>query len=310
MMLAYAIALRIDQYDLTVNRYFVVLFGIWLLGISLYLIFSKTKRVSILPYSLGLISILFSIGPWSVFDLPYTRQYDRLIEDLSAANILSSDGTLTPISPQITISSELSQSISSRIDYLCGYRNCRDVIALFSPLPLTPSILSGEYSRWEVTNEIREKLGVNYQNSQNDVSSRFRQFSIKNAYQEPFPLTIPAGTSSIVRIYSITEIKNLSKDQFPAIAIDPEKRTIGYYTEVWSGSSITIDFDTELQKYDVDQLELDPKLLTFDVTLPSENGENLTAKLLLRNYAIVKQSQTGKEETYFNPTINGLALIK
>ncbi len=42
-MLFYAIYLRIAQYDITMNRYFVVVFGLWLLSISLYFIISKRK---------------------------------------------------------------------------------------------------------------------------------------------------------------------------------------------------------------------------------------------------------------------------
>lgn len=60
-MLFYAIYLRIAQYDLTMNRYFVVIFGIWLLGISLYLIISQRKSLAVITASLTCISLLISV---------------------------------------------------------------------------------------------------------------------------------------------------------------------------------------------------------------------------------------------------------
>ncbi len=63
-MLAYAIILRINQYDLTMNRYFVIIFGIWLTIISLYYVFGKVKSLTVIPATLAGIALLISIGPW------------------------------------------------------------------------------------------------------------------------------------------------------------------------------------------------------------------------------------------------------
>ncbi len=60
-MLAYAITLRVGQYDITMNRYFVVVFGIWLAGISLYYGISRQKYLAILPASLAAMIILISV---------------------------------------------------------------------------------------------------------------------------------------------------------------------------------------------------------------------------------------------------------
>jgi len=60
LMLFYAIYLRIAQYDLTMNRYFVVVFGTWLTIISLYYTISKQKNILVLPATLTIISLLIS----------------------------------------------------------------------------------------------------------------------------------------------------------------------------------------------------------------------------------------------------------
>lgn len=88
LMLFYAIYLRINQYDITMNRYFVVVFGLWLTVISLYYAVSKSRFLSFIPTSLLVIILIISVGPWSVYSLPLTRQYDRLVMNLEKANIL------------------------------------------------------------------------------------------------------------------------------------------------------------------------------------------------------------------------------
>jgi hypothetical protein len=60
-MLFYAIYLRIAQYDITMNRYFVVVFGIWLSVISIYFIISKSKKLSFIPLILTIFTIIISI---------------------------------------------------------------------------------------------------------------------------------------------------------------------------------------------------------------------------------------------------------
>jgi hypothetical protein len=111
-MLLYAIYLRISQYDITMNRYFVVIFGIWLLIISIYFVFSKKKSLSMITVSLTLISFIISIGPWSVFSLPLERQYNRLIKNLETAQILDNQNIIPLKSPQ-DINKELSNDIYS-----------------------------------------------------------------------------------------------------------------------------------------------------------------------------------------------------
>ena len=129
-MLFYAIWLRIGQYDLTVNRYFVVIFGIWLLVASLYLALSKKKSLLYIPTLLTLFSIVISIGPWSVYHLPLERQTQRLKNNLIEANILQ-DGKIVPLQSYDDISEELSGQIHDGIDYVCDFRSCETIIELF-----------------------------------------------------------------------------------------------------------------------------------------------------------------------------------
>jgi len=128
LMLFYAIYLRIAQYDLTMNRYFVIVFGVWLTIISLYYTISKKKLILFIPATLTLISIGISVGPWGVFSLPLDRQYNRFISNIEKAGILQ-DGKIIPLTK--TIDMDLENEIISEVRYICEYRTCEKIRPLF-----------------------------------------------------------------------------------------------------------------------------------------------------------------------------------
>ncbi len=147
-MLFYAIYLRIAQYDLTMNRYFVVVFGFWLLGISVYYSLAKSTRLVYLPVSLALITLVISIGPWSVYQLPVSRQYDRLIENLETAGILSGS-EIIPLQSYESIDPTLSNEIARGIEYVCGFDNCDQIKTLFAKEIETA--ITKKQSRWTIS---------------------------------------------------------------------------------------------------------------------------------------------------------------
>lgn len=160
-MLFYAIYLRISQYDLTMNRYLVIIFGIWLSLISLYFIISKLKKIAIIPALLTLFTLIISIGPWSVFEFPIQRQFNRLQNTLKKENILV-DGKI--IYPKNSLNSEKSQEIYNQIRYNCQQKNCEQVKKLFA-IDEAEVKKSLEYeteretvNSWEITNYLEKKL--------------------------------------------------------------------------------------------------------------------------------------------------------
>ena len=131
-MLFYAIGLRINQYDLTINRYLVLVFGFWLFGLSLYYIISKKKKLITPFYSLLFVIIFISIGPWSVYVVPEWRQQNNLEVNLKNANILQGDGSIKASEKYQDISADLSGEIYGAIDYLCNYHGCGALDKFFS----------------------------------------------------------------------------------------------------------------------------------------------------------------------------------
>jgi len=132
-MLFYAIGLRINQYDITINRYLVVAFGIWLLLISLHFIFSHKKYLGAIPLGMILFIIITSLGPWSVYSYPEARQLNNLTQNLLEAGILQGEsGTITALEDKSDIGAELSSEIYGSIEYLCNNHGCDALSGIFA----------------------------------------------------------------------------------------------------------------------------------------------------------------------------------
>jgi hypothetical protein len=86
-LLFIAVSMRISNYGYTINRYLVLMLGIWLSVISFYFIFGKGS-IKTIPMSLGLILLLCSFGPWGVFQVSEKSQVKRLEVILSDSKIL------------------------------------------------------------------------------------------------------------------------------------------------------------------------------------------------------------------------------
>ena len=82
-----AIAFRIWDYGITINRYVIVMLGVWLSLISVYFSIRK-KNIKFIPISLVVILTLSSFGPWSMFSVSERSQVKRLVNILEESTIL------------------------------------------------------------------------------------------------------------------------------------------------------------------------------------------------------------------------------
>ena len=318
IMLFYAIYLRIEQYDLTMNRYFVVIFGIWLLMISLYFVISKRKSLLLITISLTLVSFIVSIGPWSVFTLPLERQYNRLILNLENAKILK-DNTIYPLKSPQDINKELSNDIYSWIEYVCDYSECSLIKELFKK-ELEKKQIQSEMefkksnkdsllwytglSKWDIINEVTEQIKVqrNYEYSQSSKNSKYLQFNANQKGYWPYPLDIDDKYNKIINVY---------KD---------EKSTV--YYQSYPYPFITIDLDENILKYHKSENNIHILPLVLNTNLNKDTPSNLEQqdlifkisdntidiKLVLQNFAIKNPEYTWWWNNYY--TIYGIALVK
>ncbi len=82
-----AIGFRIGDYGITINRYVILLLGIWLSVVALYFSFNN-KNIKLIPMSLALFLGLMSFGPWSMFSVSERSQINRLVTILENNDIL------------------------------------------------------------------------------------------------------------------------------------------------------------------------------------------------------------------------------
>ncbi|WP_289037977.1 DUF4153 domain-containing protein [uncultured Zobellia sp.] len=92
VLLFIAIFRRVSDYGITENRYFVILLAFWILGISLFLLFSRKKSLLVLPFSLFILAILSSFGFWSASSVSLksqTHQFQIVYENVLQNNRLA-----------------------------------------------------------------------------------------------------------------------------------------------------------------------------------------------------------------------------
>lgn len=90
-MMFLSIGIRVRAYGITENRYYVILLGAWVLGITLYINISKIKRNIIIPLSLSIITIISVFGPLSSFSISTYSQNKRLYGILKSNNMIIND---------------------------------------------------------------------------------------------------------------------------------------------------------------------------------------------------------------------------
>lgn len=163
ILLLLAIWVRIDEYGVTVNRYFVVVLGLWLAVIVGYFIFSRTGNIKVIPASLASAAFLISFGPWGAFSVAEQSQANRLKQYLQEHNILQDDAIHPSAEP---LPFEDRSEISSIIRYLNGTHGLdsmqpwfeEDLNNLSACEDDTPRVLA----RHERPERIAELMGIEY----------------------------------------------------------------------------------------------------------------------------------------------------
>ena len=189
ILLLLAIWRRIWEYSFTVNRYFVLVLGLWLAGIVAYFIISKTKNIKVIPASLGIIAFLISFGPWSAFSVSEQSQKDRLESYLVKQEILV-DGLIQKASEPIPF--EDRKEISSIVRYLNKMHGLESIQPWFKKdfSTLTTQTANAEtdttrpVNRYELPQHITEMMGVEYVNQWQTSADNVPQRSYSTEGQE------------------------------------------------------------------------------------------------------------------------------
>jgi len=88
ILLFISIFIRINQYGITENRYYVVIFAVWLTAIAIYSLATKFKNIKIIAISFSVLFLIISYGPWSSFNIGKISQLNKLNKIITEYNIL------------------------------------------------------------------------------------------------------------------------------------------------------------------------------------------------------------------------------
>ena len=86
-LLFFAITMRISDYGMTINRYVILLLGIWLTMVATYFTLGRSN-IKFIPMSLAITLGLMSFGPWGMFTVSEKSQVNRLISILEQNDLL------------------------------------------------------------------------------------------------------------------------------------------------------------------------------------------------------------------------------
>ena len=89
IMLWLAIKQRTDQYGMTEPRYFLLLMSIWLFGLALFYIVSRSANIRIIPSSLCVVALVTFAGPLSAYAASERSQFGRLRAILERTGVVA-----------------------------------------------------------------------------------------------------------------------------------------------------------------------------------------------------------------------------
>lgn len=117
-MLFLAIFQRIEQYGITENRYFLLVFASWLAGLSVYFIVRPSGSISVIPWSLGAVALGTAFGPWGAYAVSEQSQTRRLHGLLETHGLLAEGRVREPAAGGADIPFEDRREIAAGLRYL------------------------------------------------------------------------------------------------------------------------------------------------------------------------------------------------
>ena len=228
VLLFLAVGMRLGDYGFTVNRYMVLLLGIWLAATCLYFVLGKAN-IMFIPISLCLVFLLASFGPWGAFTVSERSQVKRLEAILTQAAILQDNrlqtevlwdpghfpqlGSPEPPEPKLPLSDSLSAELVSILHYLDNYHGFDALAPWFSQdMDQVLSAVNQDKLRWqrmEETELYMKTMGLPYPPASGYSSTGFYAFQVE-------------GTQSAIAVDGFDYVVNFHVNEF-----DAKRFTIG-----------------------------------------------------------------------------------
>lgn len=159
ILLFIAIFKRIGDYGITENRYFLLLLALWILGITLYLLFSKKRRLKILPISLFILAVLSSFGFWGAFSISknsQVKQFENVLQKARDNNNM--------------VSGKEYRQLESIINYLDDRKSVSELDAITGiAIEETFRDTTNSWNNYLSSDSILDSLGIEIDPSDNEI---------------------------------------------------------------------------------------------------------------------------------------------
>ncbi len=158
VMMFMSIWQRIEQYGVTENRYYVVVLGLWVLGIMIYFNFKNPLRNIVIPISLSIVVLLSIFGPLSSYSISKSSQNNRLNKLLEENNLI--ENGILKSNPNVD--SNVQREISNIISYFHSNHDLDDITVFPDDYEIedTKNLLGFDYNPY--LNIIAERDYFNY----------------------------------------------------------------------------------------------------------------------------------------------------
>ena len=132
-LMTVAIGRRLSDYGITVSRLYLLVFNLWCYAVCLWLIFTRNKRIWLIPASFAVILFLISVGPQSIANITQRQLLSEAREAFAASGFKSLPLTGDQYEKWAkTAGPNVVAAIDSKLDYLScdfGYEAVSSLLA-------------------------------------------------------------------------------------------------------------------------------------------------------------------------------------
>ncbi len=119
VLMSIGIYRRISDYGITIDRCYILIFNVWLYGISIYLFLSKAKHIKWIVVSFATVALLTSVGPLSVFNVTKKALVKEIGQMLNEAKLLENGKVIGSSRETKKLDVKTSNALAEKISYVC-----------------------------------------------------------------------------------------------------------------------------------------------------------------------------------------------
>lgn len=183
-----AVGKRVTVYGVTEPRYFLILLGGLLAGLSIYFIFSNKKSIKVIPISLFVIAVISLWGPGSAYNISLYAQKSRAKKIMEKYDLLVGTST-RPATVSVDEKDEM--ELSSIFDYIILNHGANSISEWF-PKPILMDLDKNKLSTLNTigrdAHDLMDHLGLKYKDKWNRQRKKTFYFT-SEIEKAPFNIT-------------------------------------------------------------------------------------------------------------------------